>query len=205
MAGARVAVTAMSLVWARVATPQTADAVPRQLTRPSYPSVAVSAMITGTVEVVVEVASDGHILSAVAISGLELLRASALNAARLTTFECHECADVTIYRIVYSFQFASGFKPVRDDEQPPPEIVGPEEARVTVLAEAPLVEPYFTDRSVHAAKCAYLWRCGRHWSGLDYYYYRVRAARCGWLCHCGYELKEFYKQYERDHPRPSRV
>ena len=193
----------LTVALANVASAQGADqtaVVPIQLSRAVYPPIAMAANITGEVEVTLEIRSDGTIASAIVVSGPELLRPAALEAAHRATFTCRECSGgLQPYSIVFEFRYGTTFKPMTEDQQPAPVSVSQVQSRVATLAEPQLVEPYFAGRSVRAAKCAYLWNCGTVWGGLDFYYDRARSAKCIWTWRCGYRLKEFYQQYLRDH------
>ena len=195
-----VALAAVAAVAAAQAASQ-AGVVPVQLPRAMYPAIARSARVTGEVEVALDIQPDGTIASAIATSGPELLRGAALDAARRATFTCRECRDgLQPYSIVFEFRFSDVFfKPVTEDQQPAPVHLSPSQSRITILAEEPLVEPYFVTRSVRAAKCVYMWKCGAFWTGMDFYYERVRSAKCVWMWKCDYSLYEFYRQYLRDH------
>lgn len=143
----------LSLVLA--AAPQ-GTVVPVKLSRPAYPTIALSARVTGDVEVLVHIRPDGGVKSATVTSGTALLSGAALEAARSSQFECRGCIEAsTAYSLLFSFRLD-----VTIDSVPAAE------NRVTIVAETPIVGgvvwSYFSARS---AKCLWLWRCGRRWPG----------------------------------------
>jgi TonB family protein len=157
------------------------------LPRPVYPPIAVSAAISGDVEVKVGVRPDGSVESMAIVSGHPLLQQAALEAAQRSRFECRGCIEATSsYSVVFSFRFADASRSAFDTTQPEAISIGPSQSRVTVVAEMPLAIPYFSYVQIRSAKCLYLWRCGSRWGGYEYYYARVRSARCLWLWKCGF-------------------
>jgi TonB family protein len=197
----RLSLLAIALAVASAQAASQIGVVPIQLPRAVYPPIAIAARITGDVEVALDILPDGTMASAIVVSGPELLRPAALEAARKATFTCGGCNDgLQPYSILFEFRYSDVFfEPITEEQQPAPVHVSKSQSRVTTLAEAPLVEPYFTSSAVRAVKCAYLWNCGTLWGGMDFYYDRVRSARCVWMWRCGYSLNEFYRQYLRDH------
>jgi TonB family protein len=159
------------------------------LSNPTYPPLARQGGVSGDVELKVEIRKDGSVESAVVVSGHPMLTQAALDSAKQSQFECRGCEDeVTPYSLIYSFEL------VASPGWPCPEASGlhvtQSQNRITVIAEPPLVYPYFGYTTARSAKCLYLWACGRRWGGEDYYYYRVRSAKCLDLWSCGHRLRE---------------
>jgi TonB family protein len=166
-----------------------ADVATVSLFSPKYPPLARLANITGEVEVRLEIRKDGSIQSAVALTGHPMLTAAALASAQQSRFECRGCEDeLTTQLLTYSFQIVAG------PGWPCPEAGGARVTqsanRVTVTAEPAMVYPEFSSIRLRSAKCLYLWTCGSHWGGEDYYYYRVRSPKCLDLWTCGHRLRE---------------
>jgi TonB family protein len=75
---------------------------------PIYPPLARAARVLGDVEIAVRIRQDGTVESAEVVSGHPLLKAAALDSARRSKFECHECREVlTSYSILYTFGFTT--------------------------------------------------------------------------------------------------
>jgi TonB family protein len=154
-----------------------------------YPPFARQANLTGDVEIKLEIRRDGSIQSAVVLSGHPMLAAAALTSAQQSRFECRGCEDeLTTQSLIYSFQI------VASPGWPCPESGGSHVTqsgnRVMVSAEPSMVYPVFSSIRSRSAKCFYLWACGSHGGGEDYYYYRVRSAKCLDLWACGHRLRE---------------
>jgi len=131
-----------------------------KLGQPIYPAIARTAHILGDVVVSVGVRQDGTIASADVVSGPPLLQRAALDSAKQSQFECRKCsAEVTAYRITYSFQFDESV-PCCLPVEPAPRVVQSEN-HVTLLASPvcicdPTGSPTVKVRSV---KCLWLWKC----------------------------------------------
>src|SRR5438309_8210801 len=152
------------------------------LSGPTYPPLARQAMISGDVELRLEIRKDGSIQSAIVVRGHPMLTQAALDSARQSRFECRACEnEVTVHSLIYSFQFVPG-QPVASPGPQCPENgasrISQSGNRVTIIAEPAMVHPYFSSLQVRSAKCAYLWACSSRWGGEDYHYYRVRSAKC---------------------------
>jgi TonB family protein len=172
----------------RTGTAPAPDAVIVNFSKPTYPPIAWMANIHGDVHVKVGIRQDGSVESVVAESGHPLLRDAALNSARQTRFDCTGCGkEVTYYAMVYSFQLVAG--PDFPCSQSRLRILR-SESHITLIAEPRVIEPYFATFRVRSLRCVYFWKCGRHWAGLDYYYYPVRSAKCLGLWDCGRRLQE---------------
>lgn len=175
--------------------------VPVRVPRPVYPPIAVSVRVSGEVEVKVAVRPDGSVESATIVSSVPLLSQPALEAAEKSQFECRGCTEpATPYSLVFAFRF-DDMPPVPADLQQQ-EIVSvtPSQARITIIAETPLISGIvFSSYLVRSPKCLWLSPCVSHWAGLDYYYFKVRSAKCLWLWECGYKRRGSAEHRPRNH------
>jgi TonB family protein len=148
-------------------TPQTGLILAR-LSPPFYPALARQARIQGDVEVTVGVRQDGSVESAVIASGHPILAPAALESAKKSKFECHECSEaVTSYALAYKFQITPRDPPKDCDAQAetqPPAEMDPSRHQVTVSDWAMWTcDPAMRVFKVRSAKCFYLWRCSRRY------------------------------------------
>ena len=176
-----------------------AGTVMTSVTNITYPPLALSANITGEVVVRLGIRKDGNVESAVVVTGHPLLAKAALESAQQSRFRCTACADeVTPYSVTYSYQLVAGPDwPCSESHQHSTQ----SQNRITVIGELRIVHPYFANVKVRSAKCLYLWPCGSHWGGEDYYYSATRSAKCLNLWNCGRQLREPFatcKQLHRD-------
>lgn len=160
--------------------------VPVRVPRPVYPPIAVSARISGEVEVKVAVRPDGSVESAAIVRSVSLLSQAALQAAQKSQFECRDCSESTPYSLVFAFRLGETTTPPEDAQQRDIVSVTPSQSRITIVAAAQIAIFEFSAVAVRSPKCLWLWTCGSHWGGYDFYYYRVRSAKCLWLWKCGY-------------------
>jgi TonB family protein len=160
------------------------------LAEPRYPPLARQARITGEVQIKLEIRKDGSVASAAVVSGHPMLTDAALSSAKQSRFECRHCQDdETPYVIVYSFQIAESPGWPCPENGGAPRVVQAGN-RVTVTRDPAMVDPYFSNIGVRSAKCLYLWRCGLHWGGDDYRFYKVRSYKCLGLWNCARSLRE---------------
>lgn len=103
------------------------------------------------------------------ITGLPLLSQPALDAAKKSRFECRGCREATSYSLVFAFGF--GDTPTIGGELSDSDIVHltPSRGRVEIVAENKIAIPYFVSIKVRSVKCLWLWACGSHWTGKDFY------------------------------------
>jgi hypothetical protein len=167
---------------------ESAAAVIVNLFEPRYPPLALMANVFGDVHLKLGIRKDGSVESAIVLSGHPLLRDAALNSARQSRFDCAGCRDeVSFYSMVYSFQLVAG--PDFPCSESHLRIVRSEN-RITLIGEPRVVHPYFSSLKAPSLKCLYLWNCGVHWGGWDYYYDAARSAKCLDLWSCGHRLRE---------------
>ncbi|MEO8078310.1 MAG: TonB family protein [Acidobacteriota bacterium] len=161
---------------------------PVKLTQPVYPPIAASARVSGVVEITVAVRPDGGVESAVIVGGPPLLQQAALQAARTSQFECRDCSGAaTPYSLVFAFLLERPVEPTAGSAPRDTLNETASQSRVTIVAEAPIIIPYFSSIRVRSAKCLYLWSCGSRWGGYGYYgYVPVRSPRCLWLWTCSF-------------------
>ncbi len=158
------------------------DVVLTKLAQPVYPQLARQARIGGDVALKLEIRNDGSVESAVVVSGHPMLQQAALDSAQKSQFECRGCSDeVTPYSLVYSFLLGDGTECPPDYDR-----VVQSQNHVTIIAKPGETFIDFSNLGVRSAKCLYLWRCGSHWGGYDFFYYRARSPKCLYLWKCGY-------------------
>jgi TonB family protein len=81
------------------------DVVITKLLQPVYPPLAKQTLLTGNVELTLEIRKDGSIESASVVGGHPLLQQAALDSARRSQFECKTCGEgVHKFQMFYSFQ-----------------------------------------------------------------------------------------------------
>ena len=116
--------------------------VPVRLLRPVYPPIAVSARVSGDVEVNVRVRPDSSVESATIVSGPTLLQQAALEAAQKSSFECRGCSEAaTPYSVVFAFQLVGETQSAAEDDQRGTVTETPSQSRVTIVAETPFARP----------------------------------------------------------------
>jgi hypothetical protein len=127
----------------------------------SYPEIAVSARMRGTVKVSVGVRPDGSVSETTLLDDVPLLSAAAIKAASGATFECRQCTEpATPHTIAFVFSFMDAL------DSPPPPVVwkqtGDASSEVTILGRSYLCDhcPSGKPSRVRAAWCLWLWRCG---------------------------------------------
>jgi len=134
---------------------------------PVYPPLARQARITGDVDLALTVGKNGNLESVQVMKGHPLLEQAALDSARRSQFECHECGpSAATYRLTYSFQLiggddccsdASANSKTRSELAPG---VAQSESRVTVVDRAVCIcDPSADIVRVRSIKCLYLWKC----------------------------------------------
>src|SRR5580765_7875079 len=148
---------------------QVGGVVLSKLSPPLYPPLARQARITGDVDVILNIRSDGTINSATVFSGHPILRQAALESAQQSNFDCRACTgNVPPYSLRYKFELipldsTKDCAALTDEERnayPPPQ-VDFSQHEVTVFAKvAETCDPAVELRKVRSVKCLYLWKCG---------------------------------------------
>ena len=129
----------------------------------SYPAIAMAAHVSGPVELSITLRSDGTADSAEALVGPAMLRPAAVESARQMQFECNGCAaGTTQVHIFFSYELVGGYSCDAPDKSYPR--VSEANGTVPFTGQPPSTCYPSTSVSwirVRAAKCLYLWTCGR--------------------------------------------
>lgn len=140
------------------------EAAIARLSDPVYPALARQARIMGEVRLRLRLHDDGTVESVEVINGHPLLKQAASESAAKSEFVCPKCDQGSPINFVYSFEIRERchFGPHcerLDSDQP---LVTTSPNRVTISA-SPLCtcDPSATLIRIRAAKCFYLWKCGR--------------------------------------------
>ena len=179
MSGAAYAVKAVAVIVTLAGVQSSAQTSPApsqgpiliQLFQPVYPPLALTARVSGEVELIVRVRQDGGLDSARATSGPPLLRQTALESAQRSQYECKGCSEaVTSATLIYTFQLGPTnyctSKPVEANERPEsvkqfPQII--QSTNHVTVVDRPVgncdVAPDLV-KKVRSAKCLFLWKCG---------------------------------------------
>ena len=152
--------------------PSKPTVVVTRLSPPTYPKLALQALIATTVVLDVAIRPDGSVESVALFSGHPMLNDAAKESAKKTVFECRDCREPsTSYRMTYLFELGDALYCKGIDangygiyDVGPDTDVSQSQGVITVLGR-----PYATcdpaERisfaKFRAAKCLYLWRCGK--------------------------------------------
>jgi TonB family protein len=124
----------------------------------TYPPIARSARVRGTVNVRVGVRPDGTVSETTVLRDVPLLSEAAVKAASGAMFECRQCTEPATPHTI-SFVFS-----LLDTQNSPPRPVwkqtGTASTEVTIFGNTPLCD--HCERAlyrVRAARCLWLWRC----------------------------------------------
>jgi len=140
-----------------------------KLSPPTYPPLARQARIAGTVELNVALRPDGSVDSVSLISGHPMLSPAAVESARQTRFKCTECLEpLALYHMTYKFELGEmpscegvdGNDSSHDRDTHVTQSLG----IITIVGRPQLIcDPAvkITFQRFRAAKCLYLWQCGR--------------------------------------------
>ena len=140
-----------------------------KLFQPVYPPIALTARVTGDIDLMLAIRHDGSVESAVVLSGPALLRRAALNSAQQSQFECRNCSgSATPFRLVYTFQLVAhtiSCNAPEDCGRSAQDLPAPQ---VTQLENHVTVVNHVSDTCIcdvqavrrRSLKCLYLWRCG---------------------------------------------
>jgi TonB family protein len=105
-----------------------------KLSPPTYPPLALTARLSGDVQIELSIGRDGRIESANVVDGHPLLKQAALESVQKSTFECRNCRlNGNLYALTYSFT-------IRNDNS---------NCKVELDKEW----------RVRSPKCLYLWKC----------------------------------------------
>jgi TonB family protein len=144
-----------------------------KLSPPIFPPLARAARVTGDVEIAVQIRQDGTVESAEVVKGHPLLKAAALDSARQSTFECHDCGDVPrLYSVLYTFGYTTTqhccqpqAKSVAGEPGAEPQAgITQSQNHITILSEPLCIcDPSADVIKVRSAKCLFLWHCSKRW------------------------------------------
>jgi len=128
-----------------------------KLPAPSYPPIALAAMVTGRVELSVTVRVDGTVAAAEVESGPAMLRAPATESAKEMQFDCTACpSPETHFHVVFKYELTRPFYCDPPDRSYPR--VSDDGDIVTFTGQpAGTCDPAAT--RVRSVKCVYLWKC----------------------------------------------
>jgi TonB family protein len=154
---------------AQLATVPKGRVVLSKLSPPIFPPLARAARVLGDVAIAVQVRQDGSVESAEVVRGHPLLKAAALDSARQSKFECHQCGTVaTPYTVLYTFGYTTTNHCCQSPENSAvPQQTTESEAGITrdqnhiTIVTEPLCicDPPADIVKVRSAKCLFLWHC----------------------------------------------
>ncbi len=139
---------------------------------PIYPPLARATRVSGDVEIALRIGQHGSVESAEVLRGHPLLKAAALDSARQSKFECHECGETPIpYSILYTFGYTTTQHCCQTEEnsavsEPPKAEAEVTQAQnhITILTEPFCIcDPSADIVKVRSAKCLFLWHCGKRY------------------------------------------
>ena len=164
---------AATQTFAQVAPSQQGQVVLSKLSPPVFPPLARVARVLGDVEIALQIRQDGSVESAEVVSGHPLLKAAALESARQSKFECHECREaLTRYAVLYTFGYTTTQhccqlqenSAAPDQGAEPRAGISQSQNHIRILAEPFCTcDPSADIMRVRSAKCLYLWHCGRRY------------------------------------------
>jgi TonB family protein len=128
---------------------------------PIYPPLARQARIAGEVKIEVSIRNDGGVESARVVEGHAMLKDSALDSAKKSSFECRGCAQSeTTYLLTYTFEINN--QGDHCDALSRPAEISYSADHIAVVAPAQWIcDPVEAFRLYRSPKCLYLWRCGK--------------------------------------------
>jgi TonB family protein len=154
-----VAVSALCAI-AAVPTPKIVKLYP-----PTFPPLARTAGIFGTVAVKLSIARDGTVSSVQLVSGHPMLVEAAEESARKTIFSCEGCDHQTSYDV--SFEFVPEDEGICPQTGPwPPSFYKLEAPNHVIVRTCSPVTDHGGDRirapRRRSIRCLYIWRCGEY-------------------------------------------
>jgi TonB family protein len=130
---------------------------------PIYPPLTRQARIAGDVKIEVSIRNDGSVESARVVEGHALLKDSALDSAKNSSFECRGCAQSeTTYLLTYTFEIKSQGDCCDGLDRSAQISYSGDHIAVTAPAQC-ICDPVESFRRCRSAKCLYLWKCGKVW------------------------------------------
>jgi Gram-negative bacterial TonB protein C-terminal len=143
-------------------------AVLMKLSPPVYPPIALTAHVTGDIELLLNIRRDGSVESAMVVSGPPLLQQAALSSAKQSQFQCLHCIEeLTPYHLFYAFRLdalsdaCTGPDPCNKPlsvERAPDVALSENHITLTNHLAPVCICDYL--KKVRSAKCLYLWKCG---------------------------------------------
>jgi TonB family protein len=142
-----------------------------KLSPPIYPPLARVARVTGTVELALRIRRDGSVESADVVSGHPLLKEAALDSAKRSEFQCHDCDGVATYTLIYTFEFTNTEHCCEPEKAAGMEQTSVSQAgivqsqnHVTILADPFCIcDPSADVIRVRSPKCLFLWHCAKRY------------------------------------------
>ena len=140
-----------------------------KLSEPSYPPLARQTRITGDVELLLEIKTDGTVHSVDVVSGHPLLKQVALDSAQRSRFECRKCSESgASIRLLFTFQLVGpehcctateDNSKTNQPSQPVPRVIQLQNHVTVVDQPVCICDPAADVRRVRSLKCLYLWKC----------------------------------------------
>jgi TonB family protein len=142
-------------------TPQHPQVVLSKLSSPTFPPMARVARVAGDVEIKLQIRQDGSVESAEIVrSASPLLKEAALDSARQSKFECHDCTEaLTPYAIRYTFAYTNQDCCQTQGNSTAAGITESQNHITILTAPACTCDPSASIVKVRSAKCLFLWHC----------------------------------------------
>ena len=142
-----------------------------KLSPPIYPPLARGARVTGNVELALRIRHDGRVESADVVSGHPLLKEAALDSAKRSEFQCHDCDGGATYSLIYTFGFTNTEHCCEPEKAAGMEQTSVSQAgivqsqnHVTILADPFCIcDPSADVVRVRSPKCLFLWHCAKRY------------------------------------------
>lgn len=165
VAGMFVLLWAASQAFGQTDVPRQDQVVLSKLSPPIFPPLARVARVMGDVEITLQIRQDGSIESAEIVrSASPLLKEAALDSARQSKFECHECTGaLTPYSIRYTFGYRNQDCCQTQDNSPPVGITQSQNHITILTAPFCTCDPSANIVKVRSAKCLFLWHCAKRY------------------------------------------
>lgn len=131
-----------------------------------YPPIAESALVSGRVDVRVEVRPDGSVAAVTVFPQADLawkmLHVMALDAASRASFECRGCTQPSTPHTM-AFVFSFGFDTAGNPLPATWKQIGETSSEVRVFGRTPVIDvgPPSKPFHIRAARCLWLWRCSK--------------------------------------------